>query len=395
MILTRYRAYRLLWATTVLTQAAQWMMQIALGWLMLDVTNSAGWVGLIGVASGVPFLLVSIPSGVLIDRFDRRLTLLASQAGGAAVGVGLALVVVWGVVAPWHLLAAAFLNGAMLAANSAARQTLVPALVERAHLQSAIALMSAGQNATRIVGPSLAGVLIAAGGAGGAFLAQAGCLLLALASTALLPPAPAATSEVLALRRNLIDGLAYIARSAVLSGLMLLAIIPTVLVFPYVQFLPVYARDILAVGADGLGLLYTGSGVGAVIGSLAVASLASLRRRGLFMLVGLVVYGALVTSFAYSTWVPLSVGLLALTSGLGSACMAMNNTLLLMHVTEEVRGRVMGVYTLTWGLSSLGALPMGFLGDHVSVPLAIAAGALTSSLLTAALAVRSRTLRAL
>lgn len=390
-----YRDYRLLWISSVLTQIAQWMLQISLGWLVLELTNSASWVGLVGFASGIPFVLVSIPAGVLIDRFERRLILLISQVAAVIIGTGLALLVLADLVSPWHLLVAAFLNSAVLSANSAARQTLVPAFVARDHLQNAIALMSAGQNLTRILGPALAGPLIAMGGASGAFFAQAGVLVAALIATAFLPSVQASTGQVQALRRNLIDGLLYIARNPVLAGLMLLVTIPTLLVFPYLQFLPIYARDILEIGADGLGMLLASGGIGAIIGSLAVAGVAGMRRQGLFMLIGTAVYGLVVISFAYSSWLPLSLLCLALGGGLGSAYMAMNNTLLHLHVTDDVRGRVMGVYMLTWGLPPLGALPMGYLGDHISVPHAIALGAVLSSLMTLILAWRSPALRAL
>lgn len=390
-----YRDYRLLWSSTVLTQVGQWMQQISLGWLMLTLTNSAYWVGLIGFASGVPFLIVSIPAGVLIDRFDRRTVLVACQAGATLVAFIMALLVSLGLVHPWHLLAAAFLNGAALAVNNATRQTLVPSFVARGHLQKAIALMSAGQNSTRIIGPALAGPVIAVAGASGAFFIQAFFLLAALVNTMLLPPVRLPSGQTLALRRNLVDGVSYIARNPVLAGLLWLVAIPTLLVFPYIQFLPVYARDILGIGAGGLGLLLSAGGVGAVTGALVIAGLERMRRKGMFMLVATAVYGFVVITFAYSRWVPLTVLSLFLGGLLGSAYMSMNNTLLLLNVSEEVRGRVMGVYMLTWGLSPLGALPMGWIGDHFGVANGVALGALLSSVVTVGLALRSRALRAL
>ncbi|MBX6341779.1 MAG: MFS transporter, partial [Thermomicrobiaceae bacterium] len=309
-------------------------------------------------------------------------------------GLGLALLVALGAARPWELLAAAFLNGAALAVNNTARQTLVPSFVPREHLQNGIALMSAGQNVTRVLGPSLAGPALAALGPAGSLFLQAGFLGAALANTLLLPRARPQGVQVLGLRRNLVDGLGYIARSPLLTGLMVLATIPTLFVFPYLQFLPVYARDILDVGADGLGLLYSAGGVGAVVGSLLVAGVQAMRRKGYFMLVSTAVYGLVIIVFAYARWLPLSLAMLFLGGLLGSAYMAVNNTLLHLSVTDEVRGRVMGVYMLTWGLSPLGALPMGYLGDRIGMPAAVAAGAALSSVVTLALALQSRALRA-
>ncbi|HUZ00155.1 MAG TPA: MFS transporter [Thermomicrobiaceae bacterium] len=390
-----YPDYRLLWTSTVLTQAGQWMMQISLGWLMLQMTNSAGWVGLIGFASGVPFLAISIPAGVLIDRYDRRTVLVVCQAAAMAVSLVLAVMLTLHLATPWHLLAAAFLNSAALAVNTAARQVLIPNFVARDHLQNAVGLMSAGQNATRIVGPALAGPLIAGVGGAGAVYLQTVFLLAALAGTLMMPSVRASGAQVLAMRRNLVDGLAYIRRRPALAGLVWLAAIPTLLVFPYIQFLPVFARDILHIGAGGLGLLLTFSGIGAVTGALVVAGFEKMPRKGLFMLVGTIVYGLVVIAFAYSSWVVTSAAFIFGCGLLGSAYMSVNNSLLHLNVDDDMRGRVMGVYGLTWGLSPLGALPMGWIGDHVGVPSAVALGAVLSSLFTIGLALRSRQLRAL
>jgi MFS family permease len=389
-----YRDYRQLWFSTVMTQIGQWMLQITLGWVMLQLTDSAGYVGLIGFASGVPFILVSIPAGVIIDRFDRRAILLICQTAAAIIGFGLALLVSLGHVQPWHLLLAAFLNGSALAINNATRQTMVPAFVRREHLQNAIAVMSAGQNSTRILGPSLGGPAIALMGASGALYLQTAFLVAALVNTLMLPRVKPAM-RTLDMRRNLSVGLSFVAKSPVLTGLIVLAAIPSLLIFPYVQLLPVYARDILRIGADGLGLLLSAGGTGAVVGSLVVAGAVKLPRQGWIMLVGTFVYVFFVVAFAFSSWVLLSVLLLFFCGFLGSAFMSLNNTLLHVHVNDEMRGRVMGVYTLTWGLSTIGALPMGFAGDRIGVPAAVATGAVLTGIGAILVGLRWRELRAI
>lgn len=390
-----YRDYRLLWLSTVFTQIGQWMLTITLGWLILTLTNSAAWVGLVAFASGLPFILVSVPAGVLIDRVDQRRLLVACQAAAIAIGLGLALLATLGLAQPWHLLLASFLNGAVLAINSATRQTLVPTFVAREHLGNAIGLMSAGQNVTRILGPSLGGPAIALLGSAGALYLQSGFLLAALINTVMLPAVLPRGGKALALRRNLTDGLAVIWRSPALLGLMILATIPSLLVFPYLQFLPVYARDILRIGASGLGLLFTASGIGAVTGALLVAGAQALPRKGQLILGGTLLYTLIIVGFAYARWVPLSLLLIFGCGALGSFYMGLNNTLLHLHVDDEMRGRVMGVYTLTSGLSTLGALPMGFLGARIGVPSAIGIAAGLTFLITAAAALRLRTLREL
>ncbi len=389
-----YRDYRQLWISTVLTQIGQWMLQITLGWVMLTLTDSAGYVGLIGFASGIPFILVSLPAGVLIDRYNRRTILIVCQAAAAIISLCLALVVSMGHVQPWQLLLAAFLNGSALAINNATRQTMVPSFVRREHLQNAIAVMSAGQNSTRILGPSLGGPAIALMGAAGALYLQTGFLVAALFTTLLLPSVRS-TIRTLDLRRNLAEGVSFVLKSPVLSGLVVLAAIPSLLIFPYVQLLPVFARDILHIGADGLGLLLSAGGTGAVVGSLVVAGTVKLPRQGLIMLIGTMIYVFVVIAFAFSTWVLLTVVLLFFCGFLGSAFMSLNNTLLHVHLTDEMRGRVMGVYTLTWGLSTIGALPMGFAGDQIGVPAAVAAGSVLTGLGALWVTIRWRELRAI
>ncbi|MCS7246547.1 MAG: MFS transporter [Thermomicrobium sp.] len=378
--LLRYRDYRLLWTSSVLTQIGQWMLQVATGWLMLQLTDSALWVGLLGFASGVPFLLVAAPAGALAERLDRRLLLLTCQAGAVLVSAALAGLVVTGHVTPLLLLLGTFVNGALLAANNATRQTLIPHFVPRAALQNAVALLSAGLNTTRILGPSLAGPLVAALGVGGTLLLQAGCLAVALWNTERLPAVPSPSTPGISFFRTFAAGLTYVRQSPIVLALILLASIPTIFVFPYLQLLPVFARDVLQIGPSGLGLLYTVGGSGAVIGSLFVASLQRARRRGALMVAIIVVYGAVIALFTLTRWLPAVLCCLFVSGFLGASYMALNNALLHLAVDDEVRGRVMGLYMVTWGFMPLGALPMGALGDLVGVPRAVLVGALTSSL---------------
>lgn len=378
--LLRYRAYRFLWTSSVLTQIGQWMLQVATGWAMLQLTNSALWVGMLGFASGVPFLLVAAPAGALAERFDRRFILLVCQAGALLVSTALAALVLTGLVTPFLLLVATFLNGSLLAANNATRQALIPSYVPRLALQNAVALLSAGMNTTRILGPSLAGPLVATLGVGGTLLLQSGCLALALANTARLPTTPPSEQPNLPFIRLMAEGLVYIRRVPIVLGLILLASVPTILVFPYLHLLPVFARDVLHLGPGGLGLLYTVGGAGALAGSLFVASLRRVRYRGALMVGIIVVYGGVIAVFSLTRWLPLALGCLFAGGFLGASYMALNNALLHLAVDDEVRGRVMGLYMVTWGFMPLGALPMGALGDLIGVPGAVLSGGLASSL---------------
>ena len=311
-LLRVYRDYRLLWYGTLGTQGGQWVLQIALGWLMLDLTNSEFWVGMVGFAGGIPILLFSIPAGILIDRVDRRRILIVCQAVLAALGIALTVVIVMGRAEPWLLLTAAFINGIMMTVNNTTRQVIVADTVERIDLPAAIALNSAGQNATRVIGPSVAGAIIGLVGLGGAFAFQGGLLGLALGLSFMISAQVAGGRVAPSNRGGVLDGVRYIWRNPVLRDLMILATIPTLTVFPYMQLLPVYARDILAIGPQGLGLLMAASGVGAVAGALLVANATHLPWRGLFMLLATIAYGAVIIVFAFSTSVWLSMAMLML-----------------------------------------------------------------------------------
>jgi hypothetical protein len=238
-------------------------------------------------------------------------------------------------------------------------------------------------------------VLIGFFGVGGAFVFQAVVLTIALGLTVVLSVTPVAVRASAAMRGGFLDGFRFVRQTPILLDLILLATIPMLFVFPYIQLLPVFARDILDIGATGLGIMMAASGVGAVAGGLLSAPAARLPRKGVFLIVSTIGYGGIVVSFAYSQWFIVSMLLVFSGSLVGSAYMSLNNTLLHMNVTDEVRGRVTGVYLITFGLMPLGGLPMGIVAELWGAPLAVAAGAVLSSLLTAVLALRSPRLRAL
>ena len=387
---SRHPVFRRLWFGALAASVGQWMQQVALGWLAIVMTDSPAFVGIVTFAAGLPFIVIAPLGGSLIDRFDRRRLMLACQMLAFLLAGALAVDVMGGFVHPWHLPLAAFLNGSLQALLTPTQQSLVPALVPRADLTNAIGLMSAGQNLTRVAGPSIAGVVIGAVGVGPTFLAQAAAIAVSfvLVLGVVLPRRERATGG-----RGVFAGIRLIASRPDLRGLFLLASIPTFFVFPYIGFLNVFARDVLRIGAEGLGLLMAVSGCGAVVGSLVVA--ATSRSEGIGrLLVGMtVLYGAPIVGVALSRSLWVTLPFLFLAGMLGAAFMSGNNALLQHRVSDEVRGRVMGAYMLTWGLMPLGALPMGMVAARIGTPAAVASGAIVSSLLTAALALVSPAVR--
>jgi MFS family permease len=275
------------------------------------------------------------------------------------------------------------------------RQALVAATVERSQLGVAIVLNSAGQNSGRVVGPSLAGLLIAGFGVAMSFAVQAGGFVLALLCAAMLPPQPSAgRARQSSAAQNLIEGLRYVWKNPTVLALMWLQAIPAFLLMPYSQVLPIFARDILQAGPEGLGTLMTAMGLGSVLGSVGIVLLPS-RRQGRFLFVSLGAFGLLLAAFAVSTWLPLSIGLMGLIGVAQAIYLATNNTLVQLAVPDELRGRVMSVYMTTWGLMPLGALPQGLLADWFGAPIVVAGTGLLSSLIVALMAIRSPALRRL
>ncbi|MCO5177878.1 MAG: MFS transporter, partial [Thermomicrobiales bacterium] len=371
-----------------------WMYQIAVGWLALQETDSPLFVGLTGFAGGIPLLIFAIPSGVVIDRVDRRTVLMAAQAGIMVIATVFAIMIATGAIRPWSILALAFVYGTIMSFVFPTRNAIVPNLVSREDLVNAVALNAAGQNSTRVVGPSLAGVLIAIVGVSGTFAVAAAMQILALLWTAQLPKMVSdITVRSASLWRNVMEGVEAVARDEFLKGMILLAGLVTILVMPYINLMPVFARDEMGLGATGLGVLMACSGSGSVLGALAVARWRALGYVRGIQVWSAIAFAALVIVFAFTSII-VAAGLLLFIAGLVSASyLAINQTVLQLRVDDAVRGRVLSIYLLTWGMLPLGQLPIGALADKVGAPIATAAACALAILLFIGMAIRYPSLR--
>jgi MFS family permease len=367
-----YPAFRLLMIGTLGTNTAFWMYQVAVGWLALDMTDSAFFVGLSGFVGGIPMLLLSIPAGVLIDRFDGRRILLIGQAGVMVVAAVFAFMVGFDHIARWSMLVLVAAYGSSMSFVFPSRTAIVPSLVERRDLTNAIALNAATQNATRVVGPSLAGVLIAVVGVSGTFAVAAALQIFALYTTWGLPRTHQDATRGRMDWADLTLGFRVVAASPLLTALILLALAPTVLVMPYINLMPVFARDELELGSTGLGLLLAGVGIGTVAGSLAVARSDWLRSWSHAQIATAAAFSVLVLVFAVTPVVAAAVVLLFAAGWMSAAYLALNQTAIQLNVDDAVRGRVLSVYLLTWGMLPIGQLFVGGLASFFGTPLAVA-----------------------
>ncbi|WP_448574568.1 MFS transporter [Thermomicrobium sp.] len=390
--LRTYPAFRLLFGTTLTTNAAFWMWSLLIGWLALVLTDSPFFVGLTGFLNGIPMLVVSLPAGVLIDRLDRRLVLLAAQVVVALVTVGLVLLLWLERLEPWQLLLAAFVSGAGMAVVFTTRSALVANLVRREALANAVALISTAQNAPRIVGPALAGPLVGAVGLTGAF---AVCALFQVASVGITWRLPAVrpVGNRSPFWGAFVEGLVAVWRREQLLALMALATLPTLLIFPYMNLLPVFARDELGLGATGLGVLMALNGLGAVIGSVAVAARREWGESPRVLVATVLLFAAAVFAFAQTSVPWLAAAFLSIAGVMGAVYMATTNTLLQLAVEDDIRGRVLSVYLLTWGLLPIGTLPAGAVADRWGAPLAVSLLVVLAVLAIGAVALRFPLLR--
>lgn len=367
----RHRDFRLYWSSQLVSLIGTWMQSVAQGWLMHRLTGSPLMLGLLGFAQFLPVLLFSLFAGVLVDRFDRRRLLLVTQSLAMVQSVALAVLVTFGVAQPWMVLALAFVFGTINAFDLPTRQSLVFDLVGREDLSNGIALNSAAFNAARIVGPALAGLLVAGVGEAGCFWLNAVSYLAVLAGLLKmrLPARTMSTGGQVMVR--LTEGVRYVWGQRGLRDLLLLLGLMGGFGFQYNTLLPVYAQSILHAGPREYGVLVSAFGVGSILAALLMTRRLSrwdLRRN---LLVGLVIAGLGQAGFAWSRQLPLTI-LMGFLSGFGLILyISTTNTLVQMTAADEYRGRVMSLYTFMFvGFAPFGALLAGSLAQRFGAPIA-------------------------
>ena len=366
----RHLDYRYLWTGTMLMSAGQWIQQITLGWLLYDLTGSSVLLGALNGLRALPFLVSSPIAGVAADRMDRRKILINTQFVLLVTALGMGTLVASGLLQVWHLFLFTLITGAAWAFNEPVRQTLVPNLVPKEDLMNAVALHSAGFNLTKVIGPALGGLLIALFGAAGNFfvqgLAYAGVLVTLYVMHVPPTPVQARQSSVAA---NLKEGFAYVWSTPIVLALMVADLVPRIFAVPYQALMPVFQKDVLGVGPEGLGMLMAAPGVGAVLSTLLLASIAhSFRRKGLLVLGGLISLGVFLILFSRTTSFPLALVILVAVGGCQIMFMATVNAMVQMTVPDALRGRVMSLYMLDRGLMPAGSLMAGVTAHFIGAP---------------------------
>lgn len=349
------------------------MQMTLLGWMVLTLTDSAFRVSLVGFFSLAPMLFVGLLSGVLADRFDRLRLLRATQVAGFLAAVGMAAILFMDKEQFWHAYVTSTLVGSAWALELPTRRSMIHDLVGSGGVTNAVALDSIGMNASAMVGPALAGVLISQVDVVGGYVVVVGFSVVSMALVWSLRLDIA--DRVSAARRrivvDLLVGLRYTLRHRTLLAVILITIVMNVLFFPYRFLIPVIARDVLGVGPALMGLMDSLSGLGASAGAIAIASSTNMRRHGLVFLGGSALASLCLLFFSFSENYLLSLALL-LVSGAGIAGFAtMQSTVVMIVSKASMRGKSLGVVSLAIGTSPAGSLIVGALAERVGAPVAI------------------------
>ena len=336
-------------------------------WLVLELTGSPFLVALVGFFGMIPLLLFGAFGGVLADRVDRRKLLMSTQLINLLAAITMLVLLLTDTVQYWHSYLVVLVSGLGWAFDMPARRSMVLDVTGRAGVTNAMALDSVGMHASRMVGPALAGVLIQTIGLTGGYFVIIALYAISLGFLAFLrlPPRdiPATSYSVV---RNLAEGFVYVRGNRVLLGTVIVTVLMNLLLFPYMQMVPVIAKETLDVGAGLMGILMGADGLGAIIGSIAIASFGQLRYHGRVYLGGSMIGLFLVLAFAASQWFAVSLPVLILL-GLGTAGFGtMQSTIIVISASDEMRGRALGVISLAIGAGPIGALLIGAVAETTS-----------------------------
>jgi MFS family permease len=375
----RHREFRLLWAGEAATAMAMWMDQVVRGWLMYELTNSPMQLGLVHGIQAVPILVLSPIAGTVADRYPRKLQMAVAQVLAGMMYVLLALLIITGRIRPWHVYATAFCMAMVQTFHQPARAAMIADVVPPDQLTNAIGLTSIMFNVARSTGPALAGFLIATLGTGSCYAVQAGFYLLTVIWTLQLRPAasPAGggrghTVPGASFGRSIVEGWTFSWRNDAVRAGLLIMMCASLFIVPFTTLLPVFARDLLGVGATGQGWLLTAMGLGALCSAVLLASFGDRLPRGLLMLVGVTAYGLSIVAFAASASFRLSLGLMTLVGLAHVSSHALVQTVIQTYSPSAFRGRTMAIFHMSSVVMTLGSTFSGTLAEFVGARWAVA-----------------------
>jgi MFS family permease len=366
----RYREFRLLWYGQVFTSMATWMDSVARGWLIYELTNSSFQLGLVRGVQAIPILLLSPIAGSAADLYSRKTQILVAQIVDGLLYAWIAVMIITGQIEPWHVYLTSLGLATVQSFQQPSRGSMVSDTVPPKYLTNALGLNAVVFNSARSAGPALAGVLIAIYGTASSYTVQAIFYLLATIWTIMLRPEKRASAGAHghsahreSFAQSILEGWKFSWRNYEVRVGLLIVSVALLLLIPFTTLLPVFARDILQVGATGQGLLLTSMGVGALLSSVVVASWGDRMPRGIVMIGGVAIYGVLVVIFAASTWFPLSILIMLIIGFCHVTSHALIQTVIQSYSPSEFRGRTMAIFHMTQVVHVIGAMLVGALAS--------------------------------
>jgi MFS family permease len=371
----RYRNYRLFFSGQIISLVGTWMQSVAQAWLVYRLTRSSLLLGLVGFAGQIPVFLLASVGGMVADKRSRYHIVIVTQTSAMLLAFILSALTLLGHIKVWEIMVLATSLGVVNAFDIPTRQAFVVEMVKPTDLINAIALNSAMVNGARVLGPAVAGLTVAAVGEGWCFFANGVSYIAVIAGLLLMVVTPRPKGSQRSGLRSLVEGFHWAARTAPIRALLLLLGLVSLTGMPYMVLMPIFADRILHSGARGLGLLMGAAGGGALVGTMALASRHGVRGLGRWVMFAAIGFGASIFFFSISHRFWLSV-LLVMPAGFSMILqMASTNTLIQTMVPDELRGRVMAVYSMMFmGMAPFGALLAGVIAQHVGAPLTVRLG---------------------
>ena len=375
----QHRNYRLYFFGLLISVTGFQMLLVIQGWLVWDITGDPSSLAFLGGVTAAPTIILNLLGGVVADRFNQRYLIMIVQGVIGLLLFALATLVYLDtagllVLKLWHILLLSFLIAGTQSFDNPARQALYPHLINRKDLMNAVALNSVIWQLTRVIGPVLAGALIATAGAEIALYIAAGtfgCMVIAMIAINVPPIERAKAGNVL---RSIGEGIGFVVHNHIFAFLIGMTFLNSFFGMSYIILLPIYATDILDVGPEGLGNMHAVGGIGAVAIIAIAAALSKSQRKGFYLIAGAMVFGISIILFAYSTNYYLSLLMLLVGGAAATFYMVLTQTTLQALVPDNIRGRVFSIYSLTWSLLPLGAFQAGLIADWINPQFAIALG---------------------
>ena len=379
--------YRIFYGGMLGQMAAMNMQQVVGSLLVYRVTGSAAILGAMSFAGAVPMILLSFFGGVMADRFDKKKILILGQSGFAFASVMVAISLTIGYLSVdhagswWVLVVSSALQGAMMGLTMPSRQAMIPVIVSGEQLMNAISLNTMGMNALQIFAPALAGFLVEWFDFEAVYYVMTAMYILSVTFFFFLPTARNISNVKMRAMDGIINGIKYVRHAPNILLVLLLSMVIVLLAMPYNNLMPIFVDDVLKVGAGGMGILMSVSGIGALVGSIVLASMPN-KKRGIMYALSGTILGLALTGFAFSTVWALSIGLIIIV-GLGQTMrMTLSSTLIQSYVDEGYMGRVMALFMMQFGFTSFSTFLAGVLAEGIGVQWAVGSFAILLTVLS-------------